>query len=76
MRRCWENTCVSSCTTAGYFIDLFTTQEIARRLSAKGEPIQRIAESLGFSSFSYFSRYVKKELSTSPSDFRGSRNRT
>ncbi len=62
--------------SAGYFIDLFTTQEIARRLSAKGEPIQRIAESLGFSSFSYFSRYVKKELGMSPSDFRASRNRT
>lgn len=58
---------------ANYFIDLFTTQEIARRLCDKRESIQAIADDFGFSSVSYFTRYVKKHLGTTPRAFRLSR---
>lgn len=60
---------------AGYFIDLFTVQEIARRLCDKRESIQVISDDLHFSSVSYFTRYVKRHLGMTPSAFRQSKTK-
>ena len=56
--------------SAGYFIDLFTLQEVARLLSDKHLSIAQIADELSFSSASYFTRYVKKHFGMSPKAFR------
>lgn len=56
--------------SAGYFIDLFTLQEIARLLADKRLSVAQIAEELSFSSASYFTRYVKKHFGMSPKAFR------
>ena len=56
--------------SAGYFIDLFTLQEVARLLSDKRLSIAQIADELSFSSASYFTRYVKKHFGMSPKAFR------
>ena len=60
---------------AGYFIDLFTVQEIARRLCDKKESIQSLSDAFHFSSVSYFTRYVKRHLGMTPSAFRLMKNR-
>ncbi len=59
--------------SAGYFIDLFTVQEIARQLAQKDIALARIAEEFNFSSASYFTRYVKKHLGVTPLRFRNAR---
>lgn len=56
--------------SAGYFIDLFTLQEIAKLLADKRLSVAQIAEELSFSSASYFTRYVKKHFGMSPKKFR------
>ncbi len=56
--------------SAGYFVDLFTLQEVARLLSDKRLSIAQIADELSFSSASYFTRYVKKHFGMSPKAFR------
>ena len=56
--------------SAGYFIDLFTLQEIAKLLADKRLSVAQIAEKLSFSSASYFTRYVKKHFGMSPKKFR------
>lgn len=56
--------------SAGYFIDLFTLQEIAKLLADKRLSVAQIAEELSFSSASYFTRYVKKHFGMSPKAFR------
>lgn len=55
---------------ATFWIDRFTTQEIARLLRRKELPLTAIAEQMNFSSFSYFSRYVQKQIGISPSGYR------
>ena len=47
---------------ATYWIDRFTTHEIARLLRQKEIPLKDIAERMNFSSLSYFSRYVQKQM--------------
>lgn len=56
--------------SAGYFVNLFTLQEVARLLSDKRLSIAQIADELSFSSASYFTRYVKKHFGMSPKAFR------
>ena len=60
---------------AGYFIDLFTVQEIARQLCDKKQNIQVLADDFHFSSVSYFTRYVKRHLGMTPAAFRRMRNK-
>ena len=55
---------------ASYWIDRFTLQETTRLLGRKDLTLTEIAESLNFSSMSYFSRYVQKRLGVSPSTYR------
>lgn len=57
---------------ASYWIDRFTVHEIARLLHRKDLPLAEIADSLNFSSLSYFSRYVQKHMGVSPSAYRKS----
>ena len=55
---------------ATYWIDRFTTHEIARLLLQKEIPLKEIADRMNFSSLSYFSRYVQKQMGVSPSEYR------
>ena len=55
---------------ASYWIDRFTMQEITRLLRQKELSLTEIAERMNFSSVSYFSRYVQKRISLSPSEYR------
>ena len=55
---------------ASYWIDRFTLNEITRLLVRKDVPLAAVAERFGFSSLSYFSRYVQKRLGKSPSEYR------
>ena len=61
---------------ASYWIDRFAMQEITRLLRQKGLPLTEIAERMNFSSVSYFSRYVRKRLGISPTEYRNSLLRT
>ena len=61
---------------ASYWIDRFAMQEITRLLRQKGLPLAEIAERMNFSSVSYFSRYVRKRLGISPTEYRNSLLRT
>lgn len=56
--------------SASYWIDRFTTQEISRLLCTKGLTLADIAERLNFSSVSYLSRYVQKQLGSYPTAYR------
>ena len=58
---------------ATYWIDRFTTHEIARLLRQKEIPLKDVADRMNFSSLSYFSRYVQKQMGMPPSEYR---NRT
>lgn len=55
---------------ATYWIDLYMQTEVARLLRDKTLSFVAIADRLGFSSASYFTRYVHKMFRMSPSDFR------
>ena len=55
---------------ATYWIDRFTIQEITRLLRLKELSLTEIAERMNFSSVSYFSRYVQKQIGMSPSEYR------
>ena len=55
---------------ASYWIDSYTTQEIALQLSNRSKSLIAIAYELNFSSPSYLSRYVKRTFGCSPSEYR------
>lgn len=55
---------------ATYWIDHFTIQHIIRMLGRKDLSLSEIADSLNFSSLSYFSRYFQKMTGMSPSRYR------
>lgn len=55
---------------ASHWIEHFTTQEIAHQLAIRNKQLSEIAYELNFSSPSYLSRYVKRTLGCSPSEFR------
>lgn len=57
---------------ATYWIDRFTLHHIMRLLCQKHLALKEIADELGFSSLSYFSRYVQKHTGMSPSEYRNS----
>ncbi|MDO4186856.1 MAG: helix-turn-helix domain-containing protein [Bacteroidales bacterium] len=52
------------------WINLFTSLEIAQQLEDKSIPLNQIADEFNFSSPAYFSRYVKRLLGVTPSEFR------
>lgn len=62
---CWNLTGKS----AKYWIDFFLISAIARKLAAKDRAIGQLASDFNFKNISYFSRFVKKQLGFSPSDF-------
>lgn len=55
--------------SAAYWIARYTSLDIARLLHAKQLTFTEITDLFGFSSESYFSRYVHKHLGASPSSF-------
>lgn len=55
---------------ASYWIDRFTVSAVVRALERNDRPLAAIAESFGFSSLSYFSRYVQKHTGLPPSLYR------
>lgn len=55
---------------ASYWIDRFTLREVVRLLGRKELSLSAIAEQMNFSSVSYLSRYVQKQLGMSPSEYR------
>ena len=55
---------------ATYWINLFTISEIARLLKDGQLSLTEIADRFHFSSMSYFTRYVQRELGTVPSKLR------
>lgn len=57
---------------ATYWIDLFTLHKIIRLLCQKGLTLSAISEQMNFSSVSYFSRYVKKQIGVWPTEYRNS----
>ena len=55
---------------ASFWIDRFTSQEIARLLQEESLTMQDIADKFCFSSVNYFTRYVKRTLGMTPSEYR------
>lgn len=55
---------------ANYWINRFTVLDISRQLRDRKRSFTELTDLYGFSSPSYFSRYVQKYLGASPSDFR------
>ena len=55
---------------ASYWIELYTVNEIVRQLTETSRSLSEIAFDLHFSSEAYFTRYVRKFLGTTPSQFR------
>lgn len=55
---------------ASYWIDFFTSVEIGCQLQNSERPIADIAESLNFTSLSYFSHYVKAHFGVGPQEYR------
>lgn len=55
---------------ANYWITRFATMHIRRLLQERELSFTEISERFGFSSPSYFSRFVRKNLGAAPSDFR------
>ncbi len=60
----------SSGKTASEWIQNYTTQRLILLLGNKNLSFSEIADTLNFSSQSFFSRYVRKVLGVSPSDYR------
>jgi AraC family transcriptional activator of pobA len=56
--------------TASHWIQRYTKERIIVLLRNKNLNISEIADEMGFSSRSFFTRYVKKVLGVSPSDYR------
>ena len=56
--------------SANYWISRYTSLTISRMLKDKNYSFTDISDMFNFSSPSYFTRYVKKYLGASPSDFR------
>lgn len=57
--------------TANFWIDRFATIELTRLLKDKSMSLVDIAYKFNFSSQSHFTRYVQKNLGSSPTAFRG-----
>lgn len=55
-----------------YWIDRFTLHKITRLLCQKELTLSEISEQMNFSSVSYFSRYVKKQIGVWPTEYRNS----
>ena len=55
---------------ANYWITLYASLDISRLLRDRRLTFTEIAEMFGFSSLSYFSLYVQRNLGAKPSDFR------
>ena len=55
---------------ANYWINRYTVLDISRQLRDKKRSFTELTYLYGFSSPSYFSRYVQKYLGASPTDFR------
>ncbi len=60
----------NSGATASEFIQRFTKERIVLLLQNKNFNISEISDEMGFSSRSFFTRYVKKVLGCTPSDYR------
>src|SRR5688572_13645889 len=60
----------SSAKTASEWIQNYTTQRLIMLLRNKQLTLTEIADTLHFSSLSFFSRYVKKVLGVTPSEYR------
>lgn len=60
----------SSGKTASYWIENFTTQRLILLLENRSLSFTEIADLLNFSSQSFFTRYVRKVLGVTPSEFR------
>lgn len=56
--------------SANYWINRYTSIEIARRLRDKSLTFAQISDMLGFSSPAYFSRYVHRTLGMNPTQYR------
>lgn len=55
---------------ATYWINRFFLREVIRHVADKSQSLERIALRLNFSSVSYLTRYVKKQLGLTPSELR------
>lgn len=55
---------------ASYWIERFTARELTGMLADSSLSLDEIAFRMNFSSLSYFSRYVKKTLGQTPSEYR------
>lgn len=56
--------------SANYWINRYTTLDIARLLKDKSLTFVRISDMFGFSSPAYFSRYVQRNLGVNPTEYR------
>lgn len=56
---------------ANYWINRYTVLDISRLLRDKSLTFVRISDMFGFSSPTYFSRYVQQHLGVSPTEYRG-----
>lgn len=56
---------------ANYWINRYTTLDIARLLRDKSLTFVKISDMFGFSSPAYFSRYVQRNLGVNPTEYRG-----
>lgn len=59
---------------ASFYIDYFTTEDIARLLKRDDLTISDIAYKLEFNSTNYFTRYVKRTLGMTPREYRAKFN--
>ncbi len=55
---------------ASYWIDRYTTWEISKLMLDTSLSFTQIAERMNFSSMNYFTRYVKRTLGMSPTEYR------
>lgn len=55
---------------ASYWIEYYTSQELASQLNDRSKPLVDIARELNFSSPAYLSRYIKRIFDCSPSEYR------
>lgn len=55
---------------ASFWIDLYLGNEVIRLISSTNRSLTDIADSLHFSSLSYFTQYAQRLLGTSPTQFR------